>query len=101
MTARTLRYYKLAWKVRDSLDADGISLDLNCPCDRAILDECGLTPKEAAEFLTLWDEIQAEDARLLNPSSMVFAREMRGECAEKQGRFALSGGALSDVSYKG
>lgn len=54
----TLRYYELAAKVRENLDECGIRLDLNCPCDRAILTECGLTPAEAFEFLALFDAKQ-------------------------------------------
>jgi len=58
---RTERYYELAWKVRDNLDDAGIKLDLSCPCDRAILSECGLTPEETFEFLALYDAIQANE----------------------------------------
>jgi hypothetical protein len=58
---RTNRYYELAWKVRDNIDEAGIKLDLNCPCDRAILSECGLTPSEVLEFLGLWDAGQSSD----------------------------------------
>jgi hypothetical protein len=60
---RTNRYYELAWKVRDYVDAAGFSLDLSDPCDRAILSECGLTSEEAFEFLSLWDSIQDDDRR--------------------------------------
>lgn len=63
MTLRTPRYFELAWKVRNNLDDAGIKLDLNCPCDRAILSECGLTEGEAFEFLSLWDAVQDEDRR--------------------------------------
>lgn len=63
MTKRTKRYYELAWKVRNNMDEAGIKLDLDCPCDRAILSECGLTEAEAFEFLSLWDDVQAEDRR--------------------------------------
>jgi len=52
---RTERYYQLEAKVRRNLDDCGIKLDLHCPCDRAILTECGLTPEEALEFLSLFD----------------------------------------------
>lgn len=62
-TARTNRYFELAHKVRANLDDAGLRLDLDCPCDRAILSECGLTPEEAFEFLALWDTVQAEDRR--------------------------------------
>lgn len=58
---RTKRYYELAWKVRDAIDDAGIKLDLDCPCDRAILSECGLTASEALEFLSLWDAIRDEE----------------------------------------
>jgi len=58
---RTERYYELAWKVRDAIDDAGIKLDLDCPCDRAILSECGLTPEETFEFLALYDAIRADD----------------------------------------
>lgn len=62
-TKRTHRYYELAHKVRANLDDAGVKLDLSCPCDRAILSECGLTSDEAFEFLSLWDDIQDEDRR--------------------------------------
>ena len=58
---RTQRYYELAAKVRDNLDDCGIRLDLTCPCDRAILEECGLTKAEAFEFLSLFDAIECDN----------------------------------------
>lgn len=51
----SLRYYELAAKLDDEIHESGIRLDLNCPCDRAILSECGLTAEEAFEFLALFD----------------------------------------------
>lgn len=57
---RTQRYYELAAKVRDNMDDCGIKLDLNCPCDRSILSECGLTEEEVFEFLSLYDAIQCD-----------------------------------------
>lgn len=57
---RNERYYELAAKVRDNLDECGIRLDLNNPCDRAILDVCGLTKEEAFELLSLFDAIQCD-----------------------------------------
>ena len=56
----THRYYELAAKLDDEVHECGIKLDLNCPCDRAILSECGLTTEEAFEFLSLWDEAHGE-----------------------------------------
>jgi hypothetical protein len=56
----TKRYYELAAKLDDEIYEVGIKLDLNCPCDRAILSECGLTPEEAFELLSLWDEAHDE-----------------------------------------
>lgn len=44
------RYATLVEKVQD----DGIELDLNCPCDRSILDEC-ISSDEARELLALHD----------------------------------------------
>lgn len=34
-----------------------VSLDLEDPCDRAILTECGLSEEEAAELVQLHDEL--------------------------------------------
>jgi len=49
------RYNELARKVRDDIEESGIKLALNCPADRAILSECGLTAEEVFEFLALFD----------------------------------------------
>jgi hypothetical protein len=57
---RTERYYELAAKLTKDMDECGIKLDLDCPCDRAILTECGLTAEESLEFLGLFDAIQCD-----------------------------------------
>lgn len=58
---RTKRYYELAAKISKEMDESGIKLDLNCPCDRAILTEFGLTDKESFEFLSLFDAIECDN----------------------------------------
>lgn len=49
------RYTELSTLVRRETEESGIKLDLNCPCDRAILSECGLTEGEVFELLSLYD----------------------------------------------
>ena len=49
------RYNELSLRLRAETEESGVKLDLNCPCDRAILSECGLTPEETFEFLALFD----------------------------------------------
>lgn len=46
------RYAELVSLVQD----DGIDLDLDCPCDRSILDVC-VSDEEARELLALHDRI--------------------------------------------
>lgn len=56
MAARYSELYVKA--LRNAADA-GFKLDLEDELDRSILDVCGLTPKEAFELLSIYDELHA------------------------------------------
>ena len=58
-TLQASRYIELSKKLLK--DLNGIKLDLSDPCDRSILNVCGLTDEETFELLSLYDALNAPD----------------------------------------
>lgn len=68
-TLQASRYIELTKKLLD--DLNGIKLDLSDPCDRAILNVCGLTDEETFELLSLFDALNAPDLDELDDTKRV------------------------------
>jgi len=73
-TIQAARYIELSKKLQK--DLNGIKVDLDDPCDRAILEVCNLSKSETFELLSLHDALHAPDLDDMEDTKRISTQEM-------------------------